>query len=388
MDKKYIIPNTCVLISTSQEKTLLVDLITQQTYKLNFNINKYLYKDSSSYLQPAIKKQIQFLVDSNYLIYSDFPCVEELPKFHLTDLYASPKLSGLGFVSVSIQVTTKCKLDCSFCDDQINRQCGCNRYGQRATTLPIPYLLALVQVLSNLRVKTITLVGGDILEEYELLEAVATFCLSQGINLVITITGIQVTDRICKFFEKFHISLKIVRFVKEENIDTVVGVENYREQIDEGISKIKKYRIKYGYSFLSDTEFSKNQSLISNHEVNYLIDDTSRFNRGVLEEMSKGISLLNYELRSKFIPCLLGSFHITLDGNIIPCIPLVEHSIGTISKPSDIYDILRMNGEKLYRIAVKSTSCREGCVSNSICSGCLFLKKVLQCIPEEGPYGF
>ncbi len=300
---------------------------------------------------------------------------------HNTKYLEAQHLSGLQFDALSIQISNKCTLDCYFCNSEINRKCGCNRWFSEEI-LTIDEIKDIIKKSYIIGIKKINFIGGDVFKEASILYPLLDYIKKLGLSIEIFSNLNSLNDSIYSKLLASNVSLIIPVFhYKKEIVNEIVKSDYFDIQQsyikrfeDDGIN----YRVKLILSknYYSDQDeilkFYKNKI----YDIDYLLgDDEEIFSKYLLLSINSA-NYQNIQIRREFNVCMFGVYHLNLNGDILPCCG-VHKPLGNVKK-MDFIDILRKSLDK--KIFIKPDKCKKDCKYNVVCSRCEAINsKFLNC---------
>ncbi|QEN03718.1 radical SAM protein [Thiospirochaeta perfilievii] len=361
-----------VIINSDNNSGFLFDTLRKRSKEISLQLYEEI-KNFSTNSVVNFREEIISLVSDGFLELTSNMSVEDTFNTINTALLKAPHLSGINIETLTIQLSSDCKLDCSFCNDSINRRCGCNRWFNNQNNLDNITIVSLVKQLIPMGLKSVYLIGGDVFKNSSNLYFLITELSRFGLHISI-------------FSNIYSINKFVIDFIKHYNIGLIIPVFHYKEEIVNDICNNNYFEIQQKYlKIMLDKEINiKMKVIIDNthkrdlneiityyklpvYDVDIINDNKNIEFDHLLQQSISSSNYMNIQARSEFNTCLIGGLHLTMDGNIYPCSG-IHKSIGNIHK-NRIIDILKDYNYLDY--ITKQKLCVDNCRYNNICDCCL-----------------
>ena len=189
-----------------------------------FYLEKEYAKHMSDLLNGEEYKREEYPDDFNDVISNLFKegmaYIYEKPKYHeAIKFHNSIEIKGIydqpPFLSnVYIEASDSCESSCSFCDmSAVNEGCrSCIKWNRKGDNLSRKKLLATVERILHMRLKKLTILGGNPLLNWEYVSAVISIARErqEDIAIILHLPVLDVSDEVINFLKENRVDVKVL----------------------------------------------------------------------------------------------------------------------------------------------------------------------------------
>lgn len=361
-----------VVINSDNNGGFLFDTIRKRSKDISLQLYEEI-KHFSTNSVVNFSEGIISLVSDGFLEMTNHMSVEDTFNTINTAILKAPHLSGISIETLTIQLSSYCKLNCSFCNEEINRRCGCNRWFNSSNKLDNNKILEVVKELIPMGLKSVYLIGGDVFEQTANLFYLITELSRLGLGISIFSNIYSINKFVIDIMKHYNVTLIIPVFHYKEEIVNEVCRNNYYKIEQNHLKTVRDREINIKMKIIIDESHKQDIGEIVKH-YNLPVYDIDIINKNksielnhLIQQSINSSNYMNIQARSEFNTCLIGGLHLTMNGNLYPCSG-IHKTIGNILE-SEIIDILK---EFNYLTLIKKQNhCVENCRYNHICDCCL-----------------
>ena len=333
-----------------------IELTAPEKELLENNLNKNIEFDENQY--PRLNPYIYTFDKETYV---------DSIKIVNSKIIDSYRILGLRLDSCTLQITSDCNLDCSFCSES-NRKCNCNNWFGK-NTLDINKCLKFLNLMKDYGARSVNITGGDPLKQLERLKVICNYCMKNSLFCHIYTNGSLFTNEvIAELLQNIDKKLLFIHFI------IVSSEKKYLNSVTHAIELLSKAGINFSTRQLIKDESDKNTLpfQVNEYEQLYSIQKEYKLKERFEMEVRK-LNIAEVELRQKYNSCKLGSLTLCNDGNITLCLAKDNRAIiSNIESDNLIQDISEFNYAQEYQ---KGGKCKSNCKFSSFCESCNNLRK-------------
>lgn len=275
-------------------------------------------------------------------------------------------LSDFRLSKVLIELSTKCSLDCIFCDENEDisyTSCTCKRWSYEKKKIDYDKL---TNEILRYHLEKIIIIGGDVFyDSFIDLECFLENLKNKNFKgeIVINTNGMCIDKRKVEFLKKFeNIRINVIFFGgSEKTYLAVTRKSNVFKKVIKNIQLLKSNNIRVNGTFVLtnanvlDSNLSKLQDLNINIGIKYVYNED--FNSStILNNYKSRIIMVNHIVSEAFSNvncCMFSQIFISSDMKVYPCPNLRSFILGDLEK-EELYEIFTRNDYKKFWFLPKS----------------------------------
>ncbi len=363
MDKMFKIKQQFSLVTGKNGKAIY-DLSTGDIYELNgeycealdnYNIleDVFIINENNNYIFKELEEMgIGIISDKNDVL------------FRYEDIVSSMISNNLNvsnhLESAFIEVTNKCNLNCSFCEQNVvNRATSCKRFSKEGKRVNLDKIKEYIIDSYHVGVNNISIIGGEPLLETDYVYEIIKVANSLEMKINIFTNGtIFPSNSLLELFKETDIQLT-VQFITDDKMlgDEITNYKNYWDIMKNNISELILHGVNIRGQIIigsfNEKEIDRILNSVKDLEIedisyNYITptskNDFSISDKRQLFNKKHNIKRVNktlyHNMKTKQI-CFSNLIALSVEGDFIPC-PSLRLKLGNI-ETTTLADILNSN---------------------------------------------
>jgi len=286
-----------------------------------------------------------------------------------------------------VELSSSCSLSCSFCgfkDGFATALCACGVWPDPSNNIKLNMSKLLSEVAAN-GCQAVVVQGGDPFLQREHLHALVQMATQKGTPVSVHAPGVGLTEEDWVLINKHGVKLIVPVFgFDRETHDRIAGMRGAFEELSDVFNRFQAHYLKALEARVILTSSNADQrqrivQMLDDYGVQVSVESYIPFEALSCENNGSTHDLLERSLKQSFrdfrVPigiffrlakgheCWQDQLAVTLNGDIVPCLPARSHVIGSAVSES-LLDILRLKRHYRYRDASRD--------SLATCSGCEF----------------
>lgn len=381
---RYFSLNPETVINRGKNRTLFYNLLTHDNLilensklpdKFNTSINLEDYKNSMDIIEKLKKLGFGQYYNTKHHIE---PIITQKDSTMRIDILNEFKLRR-----ISIEITSKCSLDCQFCEPSSlgYSSCMCKRW-LKDDDMDERWI-SIIDSAINLGLEECFICGGDPLLKMDILIRILDHLNKNNIKAVILTNGSLINRMFCQKISKYDVTISLQVFSNEsESFSKITQSGTFFNNYTSALKLLKEYRIPLIVSLivskLNEAEIQSLENEFSDFPIQKIyLYPNNRFSSGTYYKdmiSNKGrqfdIDIYSYPFVKNFNNCLSNQISISSDGIVYPCMMLKQFPIGDLNKEELWKIFFEKRHEPFWKLPKRKIDHCDDCELNLICFDC------------------